>query len=165
MKLAFLIIDMQKAFYKGDVARSMDLACEYINYMIPLFRHKTLPIIWIQDTDPSDGTIPGLEGFDIIDSLKPEKTDLKIIKNYGNAFNKTELKDMLKDQHIDTLILSGYCAENCVLSTYRGALDYDFSPVIYKGSLASGDQENIIFVEKISQVISYQPLKKIIEIL
>ncbi len=165
MKPAFIVIDMQKAFYKGQTAPSMDQACDYINAAIPLFRQKKLPVIWVQDMDKEDGVVPGVEGFDIIDQLKPHKMDQKIIKQYGNSFNKTDLKSFLDQHNIDTVILSGYCAENCVLSTYRGAQDLDLTSVILRGSLASGKAENIQFVENISQIISYGVLKKILAII
>jgi hypothetical protein len=50
----------------------------------------------------------------------------------------------------------------CVLSTYRGAQDCDLTPIILRGSLASGVPENIGFVERISDVISYGALKKVL---
>ncbi|MBL0338775.1 MAG: isochorismatase family protein [Rhodospirillaceae bacterium] len=165
MKPALIVIDMQKAFYKGQTAPSMDQACDYINAAIPLFRQKKLPVIWVQDMDKEDGVVPGVEGFELINPLKPQKSDKKIIKQYGNGFNKTDLKSFLDQSDIDTVILSGYCAENCVLSTYRGAQDLDFTAVMLRGSLASGKEENITFVENISQIISYGVLKKILAII
>jgi len=70
----------------------------------------------------------------------------------------------MKDERIDTLILTGYCAEYCVLSTYRGALDLDIAPIIFRGSIASGVRENIRFVESISDIASYHVLKKMVEL-
>jgi nicotinamidase-related amidase len=55
------------------------------------------------------------------------------------------------------IILSGYCAEYCVLSTYRGAKDLDFKPVLLRNALASGNRKNIRFVEDISDTISSVP--------
>jgi hypothetical protein len=49
-----------------------------------------------------------------------------------------------------------------VLSTYRGAQDLDLTPIILRGSLASGSLENIKFVESISDIISYGVLKKVL---
>jgi len=44
MKIALMIIDLQKAYYVDDSKKSMDNACEYINAVIPLFRKKKLLI-------------------------------------------------------------------------------------------------------------------------
>lgn len=55
-----------------------------------------------------------------------------------------------------------FCAEFCVLSTYRGAQDFDFTSIILKGSLASDNAEHIRFVEEISETISYGALKALL---
>jgi nicotinamidase-related amidase len=63
---------------------------------------------------------------------------------------------------VDTVIITGFCAEYCVLSTYRGAQDLDLTPIVLRGSLASSILENIKFVESISDIVSYGSLKKIL---
>ncbi len=163
MKLALMVIDLQKAFYHGEKIASMDLACDYINTVIPLFRKKKLPILWVQDIDEESGVTPETEGFEFIDSLEPENGEYRIHKHYGNSFNKTEALKILRENNVDTVIITGYCAENCVLSTYRGALDHDLTPALLKKGIASGNKDNLRFVEEISNVISYAVLKKILE--
>lgn len=69
----------------------------------------------------------------------------------------------MRDLGVDTVIITGFCAEACVLSTYRGAQDLDLTPIILRGSLASDNLENIGFVESISDIISYRVLKKVLE--
>ena len=115
-----LIIDLQKDYYQGLAEQSMNEACEYINEMIPYFRKNKLPLIWIQDVDEASGVIPGSRGFEFIDILKPLKGEYSIYKYYGNSFNKTELHGILKKENIDTPVLCGYAAENCVLSHLQG---------------------------------------------
>lgn len=116
MKPAFLIVDMQKAYFEGDSRKSMEGATEYINETAKMFRERSLPVVWIQDIDESDG-----------------------------------------------VIISGYCAEHCVLSTYRGALNHDLEPVLLKNGVASGDGENLACVEKISNAISFTMVSKMLE--
>jgi nicotinamidase-related amidase len=162
MKAALLVIDVQKAFFKYSsvTAQSLESAIEYINAAIAMFREKNLPVVCIQHMDPSDKLVPGEEGFDIPDSLNILASDLHIHKTYGNSFNKTPLAEELRKLGIDTVILTGFCAEYCVLSTDRGAKDIDLTPIIFRGSLASTIPENIKFVESINDVISYGALKK-----
>ena len=164
MKPALLVIDVQKDFFKSDAqtVQSLNNAIEYINATIALFRAKDLPIFCIQHIDEEDKLIPGEEGFDLPESLRILPSDGSIHKTYGNAFNKTALLNKLKELSVDTVILSGYCAEFCVLSTYQGAKDLDLTPILLRGSLASGHPENIKFVESISDIISYGALKKVL---
>ncbi len=165
MKVALLVVDVQKAFFKFSpaTAQSLTEAIEYINAAITLFREKNLPVITIQHVDEDENIVPGTEGFELPDELNVLSTDLHIHKTYGNSFNQTPLADELRKRDVDIVIITGFCAEYCVLSTYRGAEDLDLTPVILRGSLASVVPENIKFVESISDIISYGALKKILE--
>jgi nicotinamidase-related amidase len=96
------------------------------------------------------------------DSLKILPEDIHIHKVYGNGFNKTALMDRLQELSVDTVIITGFCAEYCVLSTYRGARDRDLTAIVLRGSLASGVAKNIKFVESISEVISLGALRKLL---
>jgi nicotinamidase-related amidase len=172
MKPALLVIDIQKEFLHPSadssssrsqaLADSLNSAIEYINAAIDLFRKKDLPIVVIQHKSEEDGLVPGKPGFDVPDSVKLEPQDIRIVKTYGNAFTKTGLAEKLRKLGVDTVIVTGFCAEFCVLSTYRGAEDMDFKPVILKGSLASRSPDRVRFVEDINETISYGALKTLL---
>ncbi len=163
MKLALMIIDMQKEFYVAQTKDQMDSATECINYVIPMFEEKGLPIIWVQDKDEGEGVVPGKEGFEFIDSLKPKPDAIRIHKTYGNSFNKTDVDKILKEHEVDTVVMTGFCAEFCVLSTYRGAKDLDYFPVILKNGIASTEKTNKEFVENISETITAGVLEKLLK--
>ncbi len=152
MNLALMIIDLQKAYYNDENKHSIDSACEYINAILPLFRKANLPVFWVQHISDPDGVVPGANGFELIDLLQPEEGEYRIHKKYGNTFNKTNCLDIMNEKKVDTVILTGYCAEYCVLSTYRGAKDHDLTPIILRNSLASNTPQNIKFVEKAPEV-------------
>jgi nicotinamidase-related amidase len=164
MKPALLVIDVQKEFFKfgPTTAQSLNDAIEYINAAIALFRKKDLPVICVQHMDEEEKLVPGEEGFELPEELDIRPSDLHIHKTYGNSFNKTSLQDELRYLGVDTVILTGFCAEYCVLSTYRGAQDLDLTPIILRGSLASDNPKNIKFVESINDIISYGVLKKVL---
>ena len=165
MKPALLVVDVQKEFFKfgPTTAQSLNEAIEYINAAIALFREKDLPVICVQQVDEEENLEPGEEGFGLPEGLDILPSDLHIHKTYGNSFNRTSLEGELRDRGIDTVIITGFSAEYCVLSTYRGAQDLDLTPIILRGALASDNLENIKFVESISNIISYGVLKKVLE--
>jgi nicotinamidase-related amidase len=165
VKPALLVIDVQKSFFdiSPTIAQSLKEAIETINAAIALFRGKHLPIISIQHVDQENGLVPGTPGFDLPDELEILASDLHIHKTYGNAFNKTPLAQALQAQGVDTVIVTGFCAEYCVLGAYRGALDLDLTPMLLRGAIASGKIENIGFVESICAILSYGVLEKILE--
>ena len=164
MKPALLVIDIQKDFFTINQACSDSLksAIDYVNAAIDLFRKKNLPIVVIQHKNEEKGLLPGNPNFDIPESLKVQNQDIHIVKTYGNSFTKTGLTEKLRSFKVDTVILTGFCAEFCVLSTYIGAQDYDFTPIILKGSLASDNAEHIRFVEEIAETISLGALKAVL---
>ena len=164
MKSALLVIDLQKQFFNLNqtCSDSLSSAIEYINEAIPIFREKGFPIIVIQHKNEAAGLVPGSQGFDIHESIKLEPQDPRIIKTYGNAFTKTELAHNLRELGADTIIITGFCAEECILSTYVGADDNDFTPIILRSAIASDNPSRIKFVEEISNLISIGALRKLL---
>jgi nicotinamidase-related amidase len=164
MKPALLVIDVQKQFFKISPVTTLSLesAIEYINAAIEIFREKDLPVICIQHMDKADKLLPGEDGFEIPDQLNILEADFHVHKTYGNSFNQTPLAAKLRESGVDTVIVTGFCAEACVLATARGAEDYDFNAIVLRGALASTNPENIRFVENISDVISYGALKTVL---
>ena len=165
MKPALLVIDVQKQFFaiSPETAASLNQAIPFINEAINFFREKKLPIIAIQHVDEVKGLVPGVPGFDLPEALNILPDDQHIQKTYGNAFNKTDLEPILQNLGVDTLILCGFCAEYCVLSTYRGALDKDLTPALLRWGLASINTANIPFVENIHDNISLNLLKQVLK--
>ena len=128
MKAALLVIDVQKAFFTDNPVRAADLnnAAEYINAAIDLFRKKNLPIVCVQHMNSEDNLVPGQPGFDVPDILNILPGDVHIHKTYGNSFTKTPLAETLRKMGVDTVVVTGFAAEGCVLATVRGAEDYRF---------------------------------------
>ncbi len=164
MKPALLVIDVQNEFFNISpvTTQSLNEAIRYINAAIALFREKQLPVICIQHMDTEDTLVPGNPGFDVPEKLNILESDLHIHKTYGNAFNKTPLEEKLCELKVDTVIVTGFCAEHCVLSTYRGAQDRDLKPIILRRAIASDIPDNIRFVENISDILTYGTLKHIL---
>jgi nicotinamidase-related amidase len=166
MKIALLIIDMQEIFFdeSPQLSQSLSEAVLYINAAVDLFRSKDFPIFVIEDIEEEDNRLPGTDGFDTTHQINLLSEDIRIHKTYGNAFNKTSLHEQLQKLGVDTLILTGFAASQCVTSTYRGALDLDYDAFLFRGSLADSDPERVKFVEEIHNLLSYGVLKKLIEL-
>jgi nicotinamidase-related amidase len=164
MKPALLVIDIQKDFFNINqtCSDSLKSALDYVNETIDLFRRKNLPIVAIQHKNEEKGLVPGNPNFDMPESVKLENQDIRIVKTYGNSFTKTGLAERLRALGVDTVIVTGFCAEFCVLSTYIGAQDYDLTPIILKGSIASDNAEHVRFVEEIAETISFGALKAVL---
>ena len=164
VKAALLVIDIQNEFFNISpvCTDSLKSAIQYVNAAIALFRKKNLPIVAVQHKSIEDDLMPGKPGFDIPDAVKLESSDMRIVKTYGNSFNKTGLAERLKELGVDTVIITGFCAEQCVLSTYKGAEDVDFKPIILKGAIASVNLEHLKSVEEITDTITSGALRALL---
>lgn len=161
MKPALLVMDLQAAFFKADqqTAQSLEQSVAYINCAIEMFREYDLPVIFVQHLSPEKCLEPGKPGFELQEKINAMPSDIRVFKQHGNAFHQTDLAARLEKLKIDTVFVGGFCAEHCVLSTYRGAQDNGLAAIMIRGALASPSHENIRFVECISDVVSVSNLK------
>jgi len=164
MKPALLVIDVQNSFFKisQGCADSLNSAIEYINAAIELFRGKEYPIFVIQHKAENEGLLPGRPDFELPKSLNIKPEDPHITKTYGNSFNRTSLAAQLQKLGVDMVMITGFCAEYCVFSTYVGARDLDLKPIILRGAIASDNAEHIRFVEESTETITLGALKTLL---
>ena len=162
MRPALLVVDIQKAFFSrnGVTTASLENAVEYANAAMPLFRAKGLPVVCVLHEEPEDGLVAGSPGFEPHEALLFEPGDLRIVKRTGSAFaGGTGLGDRLRALGIDAVVIAGFCAEYCVLSTCRGARDEGFKAMLLRDALASGHPERIPFVEAVNDGLSFGVLQ------
>lgn len=164
MKPALIVVDLQNEFFEeGSPARpSLLSAVEYVNAAIALFRKIGAQIVVVRDIE-EPGREAGQSAFEVHASVKVRPEDMHVDKRFGNAFWLTELEEDLRARNIDFLVIVGFCAENCVLDTFRGARERGFGAALLRGSLASPRQDHIDFVERICDVISYSALAAMLE--
>lgn len=160
MKIGFLIIDMQAIHLQGIEKKGIDRACEYINYVSDKLRSKSHVIIHIQDIEGISELNKDL--YDTIPEVQIEDTDLVITKEFSNAFWRTELDQILVDQGVELLIISGYAAEHCVLFTYNGAVERGFKPVILQNGVLSTNSDAITSMYRDRNLISYPAIQYLI---
>lgn len=163
IKPALLVIDIQNAFLPKMSEQDKKLGMEMITYYIELFRKNGFPIIRVYHTDPQNGPKPDSEAFEFPKSVPVKADDPRIIKNYSNAFNKTNLDKLLKEKGCNTLFLCGLSAVGCVLATYFGAEDLDYNVLMLKDALISHDTALTKAVQEFCETISYTPLKLLLE--
>jgi nicotinamidase-related amidase len=163
LKPALLVIDIQNQYLPYMSANDQKLALEMINAAIALFRQYNCPVIRIYHTDPQWGPKPDTEPFEFPSSIDIKSEDFKIIKNYPNAFKKTELEKVLREKECNTLFLCGLSAVGCVLATYQCALDLDFNTFLIKDAVMSHKSEYTDFIEEIKETVSCNTVKVMLE--
>jgi nicotinamidase-related amidase len=159
MKPALLVIDMQNEFFAdgSPALESLRSAAGYINAAIALFRRVDAPVVVVSDIEEPD-RVPGSVPFAVHLSVRVKTEDLHIDKRFGNAFWKTDLDEQLRARGVDMLVLSGFCAEYCVLDTYRGARERGWPAALLRSGIASPRADHVRMVESICDVVSYGAL-------
>lgn len=161
MSIAFLIIDMQKAFVDNPKScGSIQDALEYINETSKLFREAKMPVILIQDEEAGEG--PESEGYALMDQLLVEESDYRISKFHSNAFWDTGLEALLKKLEVEFLVISGFAAEYCVLFTYNGAVERNYNVSILQHGIGGFDPMQIKETHHIRPSISYEAVQYIL---
>ncbi len=164
MRPALLVIDIQNKWLNSSpgLRASVDQRVEVINSAIALFRKKGLPIIRVYHVDKGEGPMPGTEEFEFLPSIGIVDADTRVIKNYSDAFNRTELADILAKKKVDAVILCGLSATGCVMATYVGAEDHDLHPFLLRDGVAAGSEQHVRFAEEIFETLSVGALAQVL---
>lgn len=162
MKIALLIVDMQSIYLQEDPVdtRVITKACMYINHVSHLLRSNDHIVIHIQDVEGLQQS--NKEMYEIIPDIQIHEKDIRMAKKNTNAFWKTELEQVLLEQEVGLVIVSGFAAEHCVLGTYHGAIERGFKAVMLQNGIISTNLDVISSTYRDRFVISYPVVEYLI---
>jgi nicotinamidase-related amidase len=163
IKPALLVIDIQNVYLSMVPEREKEVAMTYINGLIELFRKNGYPIIRIYHLDKESGPAQGSEQFEYPGSVLIKDEDAKVIKTYGDGFNKTDLDKIIKEKGSNTLFLCGLSAVGCVLATWIGAQDHDYKAFMVKNAIMSHNSDYTKNVEDMFDAVSYDMVQLLLE--
>lgn len=145
MKKALLVIDVQNDYFKNGAMELVDsdLALKKINILETYFKHRNLPIIYIQHLSPVDAAFfrEGSDGAKLHSGLKVDDDSIIITKKYPNSFFQTDLNEQLKSLNVEQLVVTGMMTHICVDSTTRAAKELGFNPILISDATATRDLE------------------------
>ena len=163
MKAALLVVDVQNAYLPMMAQEGQEMAKMVINGAIALFRERGLPVIRVYNTSPQWGPAEGTADFEFPADIQVKPEDPKVVKNYGNAFKKTGLDALLKKLGVDTLFVTGLSATGCVLATYMGADDLDYTVFLVRDSVMSPNAAHTAVMQEVMDAVPYSALKVMLE--
>ena len=159
---ALLVIDIQKAFLPWIPERDKEIGMEYINALLDLFHKNGFPVILIYQKSEEYGVTPGTDGFEFPSTVRTKETDPRVIKDYGDGFNKTDLDKVLKESGSNTLFLCGLSAVGCVLATWNGAQNHDYKAFMVKNAIMSHNSEYTRNVETMFDAVSFEVVQMLV---
>ena len=131
MKRALLVIDVQNEYFTGKLPVTYPQnSFENIVKIIDSANENKIPVILIQHTNPGEDAVTfkkGINGHELHDEILKRNHDKIIEKNLPGSFTGTELGSWLKENDIDTLVISGYMTQMCCDTTARQAMHLGFN--------------------------------------
>ena len=131
-KSAFLVIDVQQGLFErsAPIYQAEDVL-KKINLLAAEAHQTNTPVVYIQHAN--DNTLKkGSREWQFHNQIRPQEGDFHIHKQHGNAFEQTDLHQLLQDHQIDTIIASGLVTHGCVKSTCLGGLELGYRVILAK---------------------------------
>ncbi|HCZ46300.1 cysteine hydrolase family protein [Brochothrix thermosphacta] len=117
---ALIIIDLQNGVcYNDTEIFNLSSLVTLINKRMLDYTSQGKNIIIVQHTD--EDLIQGQSPWEVIPSLDKGKATHYIQKTHANSFYKTNLKELLEQEHISSIEICGAQTEYCVDATVKNA--------------------------------------------
>ena len=161
MKIALVVIDMQKCFlneYSNPAA--IDECCMYINHVGEVLRKAGHPVFHIKDMEEAE--LRPAEELDFSEKVVVDPADIVVEKRHSNAFWNTKLNEVIQEHEVDLLVLCGQAAEHCVVFTYNGAQERGHSAVILQNGVLSQKPGRAEALMADRNIVSYPVIEKIV---
>ncbi len=115
---ALLVIDLQNGVVANAYRREEVL--DTVAALVERAREAGTPVVWVQHVD--EELQPGSDAWRIVGELSPAAGEAIVSKRYRDAFEDTELDQVLARLGAGKLLVTGAQTDMCVRSTLHGAL-------------------------------------------
>jgi nicotinamidase-related amidase len=114
---ALLVIDVQVGVVAG--AHDRDGVVARIGSLVDRARDQGVPVVWVQHS--SDEIEHGSDAWRVVPELRVADDEAVVHKRYGDAFEATDLEEVLAGRAVGRLVVTGAQTDACVRSTLHGA--------------------------------------------
>jgi nicotinamidase-related amidase len=143
---ALVLVDIIKGFTDPDcpLGSAADDVVEANRKLLAAFRSKGLPVFFTTVVYHNDqqarvfrDRVPALEllkpdshWIEVDPRLEPLAGERIIEKQWASGFFKTDLDEALREQGVDSLVVTGLTTSGCVRATAVDGLQYDYKVVV-----------------------------------
>ena len=128
---ALVIVDLQQAVFGGHgipPAHEADRLLGNASALLQEARASGVPVVHIQHCGAAGEAFEeGASGWVIAPRLRPAANEPVVRKHASNAFEDTELRTVLQELGVRTLVITGIQSDRCVGATCRGALGLGYT--------------------------------------
>jgi len=154
-KTALLVIDVQRAFFDGDVITPVcdgDIILARIRDVVQHARAAGVPIVYVQHSGGSGHPLEqGGTSWQIHPDVEPREGDVIVAKTTPDSFYETGLESHLVARGVEGLIVVGNQTDFCVDTTCRRACSLDYKVTLLKDAHSTWDNEHL----KAQQIIDH----------
>ncbi len=121
---ALLVVDVQEGLTKRKKLYNEQLFIETVNSAINNFREQGNIVILFQHNNKR--LVKGTQEWEIDSRIDKRKEDIVLQKSHADAFEKTDLQNILKENNIEEITISGLVSHGCVKRTCIGGIKRGF---------------------------------------
>lgn len=133
---ALMVIDVQKGVVAD--AHQRDAVVANIGTLVDKARDEGVPIVWVQHS--GKGLEIGSEAWEYVPELARHESETLVHKEYGDAFEDTDLEDVLARAGVGRLVVAGAQTDECIRSTIHGAFTRGYDVTLVGDAHTTEDQ-------------------------
>lgn len=115
---ALLVIDVQNEVVAQVYDR--DRVVANVGALVDKARAADVDVVWVQDY--TDNRPVGSDGWELVPELARRDDEPRVDKTYGDAFEDTDLEQVLASRGVGRLVVAGAQTDECIRSTLHGAI-------------------------------------------
>ncbi len=132
---ALVVIDVQVGVVEQAFDR--DAVVGRIASLVERARTAAVPGVWVQHC--SDELVEGSPAWEVVPELVRAGDEPVVAKTYGDAFEATDLEQVLRERGVGRLLVTGAQTDACVRSTLHGALARGYDTVLVSDAHTTED--------------------------
>ena len=109
-----------------------------IRDLVDRARSEGVPVVWIQHSD--ENVEYGSEAWQYVPELSRDEAEALVPKHYADAFEETQLEDVLAAAGIGRIVVTGSQTDECIRSTIHGALARGYDVTLVGDAHTTEDQ-------------------------
>ncbi len=133
---ALMVIDVQKGVVAG--AHQRDAVVANIGTLVDRAREEGVIVVWVQHSD--DQLQKGSEPWEYVPELARRESEPLVHKTFGDAFEATDLEEVLAKAEVGRLVVTGAQTDACVRSTIHGAFARGYDVTLVGDAHTTEDQ-------------------------
>ena len=134
-RTALLVVDVQNDVV--NAAHERDAVVSTIGGLIDRARTEQIPVVWVQHS--ADDLPRDSEGWQLVPEFRPRLGEPIVHKLYGDAFEATDLEELLAAAGVGALVVSGAETDACIRSTIHGAFTRGYDVALVADAHTTGD--------------------------